>query len=136
MPARVHIGKEKSACENRLPRFPYSRQSGSGPIHDNKRVDRYQSDGIDSRPPVALYHFAKQRTCDRSSDWTVPLKAKDPADLMKFLEQHGLEAYVDGGWAVDGLLGQQTRAHGNLDKLWHGLWGSMKGWHLHRKRIL
>jgi len=40
---------------------------------------------------------------------------------MKFLEQHGLEAYVDGGWAVDGLLGQQTRARGHLDKLWHGL---------------
>jgi lincosamide nucleotidyltransferase A/C/D/E len=43
------------------------------------------------------------------------MKAEDAADLIQFLEQHGIEVYVDGGWAVDALLGQQTRVHQDLD---------------------
>jgi lincosamide nucleotidyltransferase A/C/D/E len=34
---------------------------------------------------------------------------------MRLFEQHGLEVYVDGGWAVDALLGVQTRTHTDLD---------------------
>jgi lincosamide nucleotidyltransferase A/C/D/E len=37
------------------------------------------------------------------------------AQLVELLEQHGLEIYVDGGWAVDALLGAQTRPHDDLD---------------------
>lgn len=37
------------------------------------------------------------------------------ADLIEFLERSGLEVYIDGGWAVDALLGQQTRPHDDLD---------------------
>jgi len=40
---------------------------------------------------------------------------KDAADLVAFLEQNGLEVYVDGGWAVDAVLGVQTRHHDDLD---------------------
>jgi len=40
---------------------------------------------------------------------------KDAADLIAFLEQNGLELYVDGGWAVDAVLGEQTRPHDDLD---------------------
>jgi lincosamide nucleotidyltransferase A/C/D/E len=40
---------------------------------------------------------------------------KDAADLMMLLEQNGFEVYVDGGWAVDALLGAQTRPHDDLD---------------------
>jgi lincosamide nucleotidyltransferase A/C/D/E len=43
------------------------------------------------------------------------MKAQDAAKLIDFLEQHGLEVYVDGGWAVDALLGEQTRRHADLD---------------------
>jgi len=43
------------------------------------------------------------------------MKAEEAAELIKFLEQHGLEVYVDGGWAVDALLGHQTRGHEDLD---------------------
>ena len=43
------------------------------------------------------------------------MDASTAADLIRFLEQHLLEVYVDGGWAVDGLLGEQTRAHDDLD---------------------
>lgn len=43
------------------------------------------------------------------------MTARDAAELITFLEQHGLEVYVDGGWAVDALLGEQTRPHADLD---------------------
>jgi len=43
------------------------------------------------------------------------MDARAAADLIEFLEQNGVEVYVDGGWAVDALLGQQTRAHTDLD---------------------
>src|SRR4051812_10934601 len=34
---------------------------------------------------------------------------------MAVLEQNGLDVYVDGGWAVDAVLGEQTRPHDDLD---------------------
>ena len=47
------------------------------------------------------------------------MTAKDVADLLALLEQHwlggGLEVSVDGGWAVDAVLGKQTRPHDDLD---------------------
>jgi lincosamide nucleotidyltransferase A/C/D/E len=36
-------------------------------------------------------------------------------DLLQLMEHHGLEIYVDGGWAVDALMGEQTRPHDDLD---------------------
>jgi lincosamide nucleotidyltransferase A/C/D/E len=43
------------------------------------------------------------------------MDASDVVELLDFLEQNGLEVYVDGGWAVDALLGKQTRDHDDLD---------------------
>lgn len=43
------------------------------------------------------------------------MKAGAAAELVRFLEENGVEVYVDGGWAVDALIGQQTRMHGDLD---------------------
>ena len=43
------------------------------------------------------------------------MDARDAAILVEYLEQHGLEVYVDGGWAVDALLSEQTRPHDDLD---------------------
>jgi lincosamide nucleotidyltransferase A/C/D/E len=40
---------------------------------------------------------------------------KDAAELIALLEQNGLEVYVDGGWAVDAVLEEQTRPHEDLD---------------------
>jgi len=40
---------------------------------------------------------------------------RDAADLIAFLETNGLQVYVDGGWAVDAVLGEQTRRHADLD---------------------
>ena len=35
--------------------------------------------------------------------------------LLEHLEQHGICVWLDGGWAVDALLEQQTRPHDDLD---------------------
>jgi len=43
------------------------------------------------------------------------MTAETAAELIQLLEQSGIEVYVDGGWAVDALLGRQTRAHQDLD---------------------
>lgn len=43
------------------------------------------------------------------------MDAQDVIELLEFLEESGLEVYVDGGWAVDALLGKQTRNHDDLD---------------------
>ncbi|MBP7767437.1 GNAT family N-acetyltransferase [Candidatus Saccharibacteria bacterium] len=43
------------------------------------------------------------------------MKSKDVVELVRLLEQNNIEVYVDGGWGVDALLGEQTRKHGDLD---------------------
>jgi lincosamide nucleotidyltransferase A/C/D/E len=35
--------------------------------------------------------------------------------LVRLFDLHHLEVIVDGGWAVDALLGEQTRPHADLD---------------------
>lgn len=35
--------------------------------------------------------------------------------LLELFEQNAIEVFVDGGWGVDALLGEQTRVHGDLD---------------------
>jgi lincosamide nucleotidyltransferase A/C/D/E len=36
-------------------------------------------------------------------------------DLLQLLEHAGIEVWLDGGWAVDAVLGEQTRSHKDLD---------------------
>jgi lincosamide nucleotidyltransferase A/C/D/E len=43
------------------------------------------------------------------------MDAATAVSLIQFLEENGLDFYVDGGWAVDALLGEQTRHHDDLD---------------------
>ena len=43
------------------------------------------------------------------------MTAKDVATLIALLQQNGIEVFVDGGWAVDALLGEHTRTHDDLD---------------------
>lgn len=43
------------------------------------------------------------------------MKAEDVVEIVKLCEQNGIEVYVDGGWGIDALLGEQTRKHGDLD---------------------
>lgn len=45
------------------------------------------------------------------------MTAGDATALLGRLAEHGADACVGGGWAVDALLGEQTREHADLD-LW------------------
>jgi lincosamide nucleotidyltransferase A/C/D/E len=36
-------------------------------------------------------------------------------DLLARFQERGIAVWLDGGWAVDALLGEQTRAHDDLD---------------------
>jgi len=43
------------------------------------------------------------------------MTAADVLDVLDILERVGISAWLDGGWGVDGLLGEQTWPHDDLD---------------------
>jgi lincosamide nucleotidyltransferase A/C/D/E len=43
------------------------------------------------------------------------MTAGDVLDVIKLFERNAIEVIIDGGWAVDALLGEQTRPHSDLD---------------------
>ena len=43
------------------------------------------------------------------------MRAADVLGVLGLLRDAGVEAWVDGGWGVDALLGEQTREHNDLD---------------------
>lgn len=36
-------------------------------------------------------------------------------ELLRLFEAHGIRVWVDGGWAVDAVVGRETRLHDDLD---------------------
>ena len=47
------------------------------------------------------------------------MTARDAVDLYNLFDQHEIKVWIDGGWGVDALLGQQTRKHDDLDVALH-----------------
>jgi lincosamide nucleotidyltransferase A/C/D/E len=45
----------------------------------------------------------------------VPTTATDARRIISTLRRHGIDPGVSGGWGVDALVGEQTRAHRDLD---------------------
>jgi hypothetical protein len=43
------------------------------------------------------------------------MAAEAVLELVRLFEENHLKVIIDGGWAVDALLGQQTRSHEDLD---------------------
>ena len=43
------------------------------------------------------------------------MERSDVCELLDLLAADGIRVWVDGGWAVDALLGEQTRCHTDLD---------------------
>jgi len=43
------------------------------------------------------------------------MSAEDALAILDRLEAAGLSAWVDGGWAIDAVVGDQTRPHDDLD---------------------
>jgi lincosamide nucleotidyltransferase A/C/D/E len=46
---------------------------------------------------------------------TARATASDVVELLEALDAAGVEAWLDGGWGVDALLGEQTRSHQDVD---------------------
>lgn len=51
--------------------------------------------------------FAQKSGAEMSGDAVVR--------LIQLFDRNGVEVFIDGGWAVDALLGEQTRVHADLD---------------------
>jgi lincosamide nucleotidyltransferase A/C/D/E len=43
------------------------------------------------------------------------MTANDVIEIARLLDQNRIDVWIDGGWGVDALLGQQTRTHRDLD---------------------
>ena len=43
------------------------------------------------------------------------ISTTDVIQIVQFLEESGISIWLDGGWGVDALLGEQTRPHDDLD---------------------
>jgi lincosamide nucleotidyltransferase A/C/D/E len=46
---------------------------------------------------------------------SAPMDADDVTEVLHRLERNGIEAWIDGGWGVDALLGERLREHDDLD---------------------
>jgi lincosamide nucleotidyltransferase A/C/D/E len=47
------------------------------------------------------------------------MSAEAAVDLIRLMEGAGIETWLDGGWAVDAMLREQTRTHKDLDIILH-----------------
>ncbi len=43
------------------------------------------------------------------------MTANDVIEIVQLFNQNHIDFYIDGGWGVDALLGEQTRTHADLD---------------------
>ena len=43
------------------------------------------------------------------------MTAEDVIAFVQLLNQQDIEVFIDGGWGVDALLGEQMRPHADLD---------------------
>lgn len=43
------------------------------------------------------------------------MEATKVIELLELFKKNDIEVYIDGGWAVDALVGHQTRKHNDLD---------------------
>ena len=43
------------------------------------------------------------------------MQAHDVVDIYQQLDQIGVTLWIDGGWAVDAVIGRETRSHNDLD---------------------
>ncbi len=43
------------------------------------------------------------------------MESVDVINVYKLLQENGIEIWIDGGWGIDALFGEQTRPHTDLD---------------------
>lgn len=39
----------------------------------------------------------------------------DAIEIITYAEENGINIWIDGGWGVDALLEEETRAHNDID---------------------
>jgi lincosamide nucleotidyltransferase A/C/D/E len=59
--------------------------------------------------------MAEPQRAYRGRTPSAPMEADDVTEILHRLERNGIEAWIDGGWGVDALLGEQLREHDDLD---------------------
>jgi lincosamide nucleotidyltransferase A/C/D/E len=62
---------------------------------------------------LSLKYAAMERAVYDEREPRRPMSAADVVRLLAVME--GIEVWLDGGWGVDALLGEQTREHDDLD---------------------
>jgi adenylate kinase family enzyme len=68
------------------------------------------------RNPEALRRFVAEVAANRGLNRKQHgMNSADVVHLYTTLEKSGVEIWIDGGWGVDALLGDQTRLHKDLD---------------------
>jgi lincosamide nucleotidyltransferase A/C/D/E len=60
-------------------------------------------------------YVAVQRPVYEERDPRRAMSAGDVVQLIDGFDRAGITVWLDGGWGVDGLLGEQTREHDDLD---------------------
>ena len=60
-----------------------------------------------------------ERTTDAAPDMLSRVRADDVLTLLSTLDQLGVHYWLDGGWGVDCVLGEETREHSDLDLVVH-----------------
>lgn len=56
-----------------------------------------------------------ERAVYEERDPRLPMSAGDVHELLELFDGEGIAVWLDGGWGVDALLGEQTREHDDLD---------------------
>jgi len=46
---------------------------------------------------------------------TIEMTPDDVIEILTLLDANGIDAWLDGGWNIDALLGEQTRPHKDID---------------------
>jgi predicted alpha/beta-hydrolase family hydrolase len=71
---------------------------------------------------AAVREWLRTTLSESALDWAyrerrprLPMEAAEVARVVEGLEGAGVAAWLDGGWGVDALLGEQTREHDDLD---------------------
>jgi hypothetical protein len=85
-------------------------------IGSDEPLPRQHSDGMvlaHSADIEIRSRFHRNRYAENTK--VVNVNSLDVVDFYRTITQLGVGLWIDGGWGVDALLGEQTRQHENLD---------------------
>lgn len=77
-------------------------------------VAKYPNDYFSYRREKDLWMKNFLKTLKEEQNRKV-MTSQDVVDIYTELERRGIEVWIDGGWAVDALLEEETRVHDDLD---------------------